>query len=254
MAEEARDETKTIPAAINRVRIAVFAIYFTLPAVALSALPVHAERQRRVPDAARADRGAGRLRRRPDPRRRQADRPRAAAERRRRSTSACWRPRSSSWPPTRASSASRGSSTRWASTASCPTRCASCTRSYRTPWIGILVFSGDRDRGDPAGPGGLPRQPLRVRRAALVHDRARRRWCGCGRRSRTSRGPTAARATSRIRGYDAPLFAIVGGTFTAIAFVVIVVLQPERGGRSASAGCCSGSSSTSPSAAARGST
>src|SRR5215218_7519270 len=40
MAEEARDEAHTIPAAINRVRIAVFAIYFTLPAVALSALPV----------------------------------------------------------------------------------------------------------------------------------------------------------------------------------------------------------------------
>jgi basic amino acid/polyamine antiporter, APA family len=41
MAEEAKDERKTIPVAINRVRIAVFAIYFTLPAVALSALPVH---------------------------------------------------------------------------------------------------------------------------------------------------------------------------------------------------------------------
>jgi len=40
MAEEAKDETKTIPQAINRVRIAVFAIYFTLPAIALSALPV----------------------------------------------------------------------------------------------------------------------------------------------------------------------------------------------------------------------
>ena len=40
MSEEARDEARTIPAAINRVRIAVFAIYFTLPAVALSALPV----------------------------------------------------------------------------------------------------------------------------------------------------------------------------------------------------------------------
>jgi basic amino acid/polyamine antiporter, APA family len=43
MAEEARDERKTIPAAINRVVIAVFAIYAALPAVALSALPV--ERQ-----------------------------------------------------------------------------------------------------------------------------------------------------------------------------------------------------------------
>jgi hypothetical protein len=40
MAEEARDERKTIPAAINRVVIAVFAIYALLPIVALSALPV----------------------------------------------------------------------------------------------------------------------------------------------------------------------------------------------------------------------
>src|SRR5918911_4396379 len=40
MAEEATDEERTIPAAINRVVIAVFAIYAALPAVALSALPV----------------------------------------------------------------------------------------------------------------------------------------------------------------------------------------------------------------------
>ncbi len=40
MAEEARDQEKTIPAAINRVVVAVFAIYAALPAVALSALPV----------------------------------------------------------------------------------------------------------------------------------------------------------------------------------------------------------------------
>ncbi len=30
----------------------------------------------------------------------------------------------------------------------------------------------------------------------------------------------------RLRGYDAPVFALVGGSFTAIAFVVIVVLNP----------------------------
>jgi basic amino acid/polyamine antiporter, APA family len=41
MAEEAIDEAKTIPKAINRVVIAVFAIYAALPIVALSALPVH---------------------------------------------------------------------------------------------------------------------------------------------------------------------------------------------------------------------
>src|SRR5437588_1536003 len=40
MAEEARDEAHTIPAAIKGVVIAVFAIYAALPAVALSALPV----------------------------------------------------------------------------------------------------------------------------------------------------------------------------------------------------------------------
>ncbi len=41
MAEEARDETTTIPRAITFVVIAVFAIYAALPMVALSALPVH---------------------------------------------------------------------------------------------------------------------------------------------------------------------------------------------------------------------
>ena len=40
MAEEATDPGRTVPKAINRVVIAVFAIYAILPAVALSALPV----------------------------------------------------------------------------------------------------------------------------------------------------------------------------------------------------------------------
>jgi APA family basic amino acid/polyamine antiporter len=43
MAGEAKDEAKTIPAAIKRVMIAVFAIYFTLPWIALSALPVECD-------------------------------------------------------------------------------------------------------------------------------------------------------------------------------------------------------------------
>jgi APA family basic amino acid/polyamine antiporter len=41
MAEEAREETRTIPRAIKAVVGAVFAIYAALPLVALSALPVH---------------------------------------------------------------------------------------------------------------------------------------------------------------------------------------------------------------------
>jgi APA family basic amino acid/polyamine antiporter len=40
MAGEARDEDTTIPESIKRVMFAVFAIYFTLPIIALSALPV----------------------------------------------------------------------------------------------------------------------------------------------------------------------------------------------------------------------
>ena len=43
MAGEARDEARTIPASIRRVMIAVFAIYFTLPWIALSALPVRCD-------------------------------------------------------------------------------------------------------------------------------------------------------------------------------------------------------------------
>jgi APA family basic amino acid/polyamine antiporter len=41
LAEEARDPTRSIPSSIRLVAIAVFAIYFTLPLVALSALPVY---------------------------------------------------------------------------------------------------------------------------------------------------------------------------------------------------------------------
>jgi basic amino acid/polyamine antiporter, APA family len=41
MAEEAKDEARTIPKAIKRVVIAVFVIYAALPAMALSALPVY---------------------------------------------------------------------------------------------------------------------------------------------------------------------------------------------------------------------
>jgi APA family basic amino acid/polyamine antiporter len=41
LAEEARDPRRSIPGSIRLVAVAVFAIYFTLPLVALSALPVH---------------------------------------------------------------------------------------------------------------------------------------------------------------------------------------------------------------------
>jgi APA family basic amino acid/polyamine antiporter len=40
LAEEARDPARNVPSSIRLVALAVFAIYFTLPAIALSALPV----------------------------------------------------------------------------------------------------------------------------------------------------------------------------------------------------------------------
>ncbi len=40
LAEEARDPVRSIPRSISWVAIAVFAIYFTLPWIALSAMPV----------------------------------------------------------------------------------------------------------------------------------------------------------------------------------------------------------------------
>ena len=40
MSEEAKDPGTTVPKAINRVVIAVFAIYALLPAIALTALPL----------------------------------------------------------------------------------------------------------------------------------------------------------------------------------------------------------------------
>ncbi|MGH2933479.1 MAG: amino acid permease [Gaiellaceae bacterium] len=41
LSEEARDPVRSIPRSISMVAIAVFAIYFTLPMIALSAMPVH---------------------------------------------------------------------------------------------------------------------------------------------------------------------------------------------------------------------
>ena len=144
---------------------------------------------RQVHDPARPAGGAGRLRRRPGPGRGQAARPRPAAARRPRSTSACSPRRSSSWPPTPASSASRGSCTRWASTARCPTRLRRLHPKFRTPWIGILVFGGDREHDHAPRPGHVPGQHVLVRRDAVVHDRAPGGRSGCASPSPTSPRP-----------------------------------------------------------------
>ena len=255
MAEEAKDETKTIPAAINRVVIAVFAIYALLPAVALS---------RAAGRPSSADGDYSTLLGLPEDQGGFAGDPVLGvvkhidlglpAGARPRSTSACSRRRSSSSPPTRGSSASRGWSTRWACTARCPTACASCTRSYGTPWIGILLFGGDRLPGDDPRPGRVPGQHVRVRGDAVVHDRAHLGHPPAqalpGRQAPVP-GPGQHRARAAA---SLPLFAVFGGIGTGLAFVVVTVAAPRRRARRASAGWRSAASSTRSTAAARAST
>ena len=106
---------------------------------------------------------------------------------------------------------------------------------YRTPWIGIIVFSGfailvtlpgqATFLGSVYSFGAL----LSFTMAHLAVIRLRMTKPDF---PRPYRGP----GNVTWRGVDWPLFAVVGGVFTAIAFVVIVVLQPRRSPCSASAG------------------
>ncbi len=97
---------------------------------------------------------------------------------------------------------------------------------YRTPWIGILIFSAiaiavilpgqEVFLGNLYAFGAL--LSFTFAHASVARLRAKKKDV-----SRPYRGP----GNVNIRGYDAPLFAIVGGTFTCVAFVVIAVLYPS---------------------------
>ena len=101
LAEEARDPPRAIPRAIRSVAVAVFAIYFTLPLVALSALPVYRRCDGELTTQLGAAAGQGRLRERPGARPGREPRPaRRRCSTPPRSTSASSRRRSSSSPRT----------------------------------------------------------------------------------------------------------------------------------------------------------
>ncbi|MEZ0292557.1 MAG: amino acid permease [Solirubrobacteraceae bacterium] len=222
MAEEAKDEIHTIPAAINRVRLAVFAIYFTLPAVALSALPVtevNGEYQTKLGLTEEEGGFAG------DPVLgvvKQLD-------------------LGIFQGPTEiyvgllaatilflATNAGIIGVSRLVYSMGIHRQMPDALRRlhprYRTPWIGILVFSGaaivlilpgqETLLGSVYSFGAL--LSFTMAHAAVARLRATRPDL-----ERPYRGP----GNVRIGSYDAPLFALVGGTFTAIAFVVIVVLN-----------------------------
>ena len=145
MSEEAKDPGRTVPKAINRVVIAVFAIYALLPAIALSALPVGAsDRTARRCSGSTISTGDTRAIRC------SASCARSISGRcstRRRCTSGCSPRRSCSSPPTPGSSGCRGLRTRWGFTVRCPTACAGSTPSSgRRGWESSSSARSPRSR------------------------------------------------------------------------------------------------------------
>src|SRR5215212_8657081 len=223
MAEEARDEAHTIPAAINRVRIAVFAIYFTLPAIALSALPVTREGGEYVTKLGLTQEQGG-----------FAGDPVLGVVKQLdlgvlqggteidvglRAATILFRATNAGIIGVSRLVYSMGIHRQM------PDALRRLHPQFRTPWIGIIVFSGaaivlilpgqETLLGSVYSFGAL--LSFTMAHASVARLRAKRPDL-----HRPYRGP----GNVRIRGYDAPLFALVGGSFTAIAFVVIVVLNP----------------------------
>jgi APA family basic amino acid/polyamine antiporter len=107
-----------------------------------------------------------------------------------------------------------------------PDRLRQLHPKYRTPWIGILIFSGiaiavilpgqEKFLGNLYAFGAL--LSFTFAHASVARLRAIKPDF-----PRPYRGP----GNVTIRGYDAPLFALVGGTFTCVAFVVIAILYPS---------------------------
>jgi APA family basic amino acid/polyamine antiporter len=222
MAEEAKDEIHTIPRAINRVRIAVFAIYFTLPAIALSALPVtrvDGEYQTKLGLTEEEGGFAG------DPVLgvvKQLDLGifQNATE--------IYVGLLAATILFLATNAGIIGVSRLVYSMGIHRQMPDALRrlhpQFRTPWIGILVFSAaaivlilpgqEKLLGSVYSFGAL--LSFTMAHASVARLRAKRPDI-----ERPYRGP----GNVRIGNYDAPLFALVGGSFTAIAFVVIVVLN-----------------------------
>src|SRR4051812_7032904 len=236
MAEEAKNESITIPAAIGRVRFAVFAIYFTLPAVALSALPVKvAQAGDKVVQSGAVDVGdkytllglteeqggyAG------DPilglvKHMDLGPFQAVGE--------IYVGLLAATILFLATNAGLIGVSRLVYSMGIYRQMPDALRrlhpKYQTPWIGIILFGaiaivailpGQADfLGSLYSFGAL--LSFTVAHVSVARLRATQ-----PERHRPYRGP----GNVRIRGYDAPVFALVGGTFTGLAFVVICVLNP----------------------------
>jgi APA family basic amino acid/polyamine antiporter len=223
MAEEARDEEKTIPKAINRVVIAVFAIYAALPAVALSALPVNCTPSGDCTTLLGLTEEQGGYA--GDP---------VLGVVRHLNLGMLQRPAEiyvgllAATILFLATNAGIIGVSRLVYSMGIHRQMPDGLRRlhprFRTPWIGILVFSafailvilpGQEDfLGAIYSFGALLS-------FTMAHASVFRLRIELPDFPRAYRGP----GNVTVRGYDVPLFAVVGGTFTAIAFVVIVVLN-----------------------------
>jgi APA family basic amino acid/polyamine antiporter len=223
MSEEAMDEAKTIPTAINRVRLAVFAIYFTLPAVALSALPVHRDAAGTfVTDLGLPEEKGG-----------FAGDPILGVVQKMdlgpfQDIGKYYVGLLAATLLVRATNAGIIGVARRVSAMGIHRQMPDALRRlhprFRTPWIGIIVFSTfailvvlpgqENFLGAIYSFGAL--LSFTMAHAAVFRLRIKLPDF-----PRAYRGP----GNVTFRGYDIPLFALVGGTFTAIAFVVIVALN-----------------------------
>jgi APA family basic amino acid/polyamine antiporter len=225
MAEEAKDEVHTIPKAINRVRIAVFAIYFTLPAVALSALPVTQQPDGEYTTQLGLTEEEGGF----------AGDPVLGVVKQLdlgifQNATEVYVGVLAATILFLATNAGIIGVSRLVYSMGIHRQMPDALRrlhpQFRTPWIGILVFSAaaivlilpgqETLLGSVYSFGAL--LSFTMAHASVARLRAKRPDI-----ERPYRGP----GNLRIGDYDAPLFALVGGGFTAIAFVVIVVLNPQ---------------------------
>src|SRR5215203_4225980 len=226
MAEEAKDERRTIPEAINRVRIAVYAIYFTLPAVALSALPVTfneraGEYQTKLGLPEEEGGFAG------DPILgvvKQIDLGpfQGAGE--------LYVGLLAATILFIATNAAIIGVSRLVYSMGIHRQLPDPLRrlhpKYRTPWIGILIFSGVAIITILPGQAdflGLMYAFGAMLSFTIAHASVIRLRLTMPDRLRPYRGP----GNVTFRGRDLPLFAIVGGTATAGAFIATVVLNPD---------------------------
>jgi APA family basic amino acid/polyamine antiporter len=224
MAEEAKDEATTIPAAINRVRLAVFAIYFTLPAVALSALPVtqrDGEYQSLLGLSEEEGGYAG------DPilgvvKQLDLGALQSAGE--------LYVGLLAATILFIATNAAIIGVSRLVYSMGIHRQLPDPLRRlhprFRTPWIGILIFSGVAIVTILPGQAdflGLMYAFGAMLSFTIAHAAIIRLRLVAPDQPRPYRGP----GNLRLAGRDLPLFAIVGGTATAGAFVATVVLNPD---------------------------